>query len=250
MKKLAIIIFSLTETIVFAQNGMMQNTKDALNLGGLRVGQHTSTMLYGFDTRTTEVLGTYYLDQDWTLATVRFYPRTISTPKGTVKLDSLTDIQIKVILFGNEVEFNTPEGIKIISGTLIKGFTLQKQNQLPKTYISTLEFVDNYDKIKPSFFEILVDGNIKLLEYTKINIQKPDYVEAFNTGSKDIKITKDKQLFITQGNEVLKLKPNKKNILALMADKKIEVEAFIKQNNLFVKDRADLLKIFNFYNQI
>ncbi|MFN3490121.1 MAG: hypothetical protein ACK4YV_13360 [Emticicia sp.] len=250
MKKLAIIIFSLIETMVFAQNGMMQNTKDALNLGGLRVGQHTSTMLYGFDTRTTEVLGTYYLDQDWTLATVRFYPRTISTPKGTIKLDSLTDIQIKVILYGNEVEFNTPEGIKIISGTLIKSFTLQKQNQLPKTYISTLEFVDNYDKIKPSFFEILVDGKIKLLEYTKINIQKPDYVEAFNTGSKDIKITKDKQLFITQGNEVLKFKPNKKIVLTLMADKRTEVEAFIKQNNIFIKDRADLLKIFNFYNQI
>ncbi len=228
---------------------MMQNTKDALNLSGLRVGQHTSTMLYGFDTRTTEVLGTYYLDQDWTLATVRFYPRTISTPKGTVKLDSLTDIQIKIILFGNEVEFNTPEGTKIISGTLIKGFTLQKSNQTPKTYINTLEFVDNYDKTKPSFFEILVDGKLKLLEYTKINIQKPDYVEAFNTGSKDIKITKKKELFITQGNEVLKLKPTKKTILALMADKKIEVEAFIKQNNLFVKDRADLLKVFSFYNE-
>lgn len=249
MKKLAIIIFSLTQTMVFAQNGMMQNTKDALNLGGLRVGQHTSTMLYGFDTRTTEVLGTYYLDQDWTSATVRFYPRTISTPKGTVNLDSLTDIQIKIILFGNEVEFNTPEGIKIISGTLIKSFTLQKPNQLPKTYISTLEFVDNYDKIKPSFFEILVDGKVKLLEYTKVNIQKPDYVEAFNTGSKDIKITKSKQLFITQSNEVLKLKPNKRAVLALMADKKVEVETFIKQNKLFIKDRVDLLKVFKFYNQ-
>lgn len=248
MKKLAIIIFSLSQPMVFAQNGMMQNTKDALNLGGLRVGQHTSTMLYGFDTRTTDVLGTYYLEQDWSLATVRFYSRTISTPKGTVKLDSLTDVQIKVILFGNEVEFNTPEGIKIISGTLIKSFTLQKPNQIPKNYVSTLEFVDNYDKVKPSFFEILVDGKVKLLEYTKINIQKPDYVEAFNTGSKDIKITKEKEYFITQGNEVLKFKPNKRSVLALMADKRLEVEAFIKQNNLFVKDRADLLQIFNFYN--
>jgi hypothetical protein len=248
MKKLPSVILFLIGTTVFAQNNMMQNTKDALNVGGLKVGQHSSTMLYGFDTRTTDVLGSYYLDQDWSLATVRFYPKTISTPKGTVKLDSLTEVQIKIILFGNDVEFNTPEGVKVISGTLVKGFTLQKPNQLPKNYINTLEFVDNYDKIKPSFFELLVDGKVKLLEYTKINIQKPDYVEAFNTGSKDTKITKDKQLYITQGKEVLRLNTNKKEILELMSDKKTEVEAFIKQNNLSVKDRVDLLQIFKFYN--
>lgn len=248
MKKLTSIFLCLIGTTVLAQNSMMQNTKDALNVGGLKVGQHTSTMLYGFDTRTTEVLGSYYLDQDWSLATVRFYPKTISTPKGAIKLDSLSDVQIKIILYGNDVEFNTPEGVKIISGTLIKSFTLQKPNQLPKNYVSTLEFVDNYDKTKPSFFELLVDGKVKLLEYTKITIQKPDYVEAFNTGSKDIKITKEKQLFITQGNEVLRLNTNKKEILERMSDKKTEVEAFIKQNDLSVKDRVDLLQIFKFYN--
>lgn len=248
MKKLTSIFLYLIGTTVLAQNSMMQNTKDALNVGGLKVGQHTSTMLYGFDTRTTEVLGSYYLDQEWSLATVRFYPKTISTPKGTVKLDSLSDVQIKIILYGNDVEFNTPEGVKVISGTFIKSFTSKKPNQLPKNFVSTLEFVDNYDKIKPSFFELLVDGKIKLLEYTKVNIQKPDYVEAFNTGSKDIKITKDKQLFITQGQEVLKLNTNKKEILELMSDKKTEVEAFIKQNDLSVKDRVDLLQIFKFYN--
>lgn len=248
MKKLIIFYLSFLGTAVFAQNNMMQNTKDALNVGGPKIGQHTSTMLYGFDSRTTEVLGTYYLDQDWGLATVRFYPKTISTPKGIVKLDSLSDVQIRVILYGNDIEFNTPEGIKVISGTLIKSFTLQKPNQLPKTYISTLEFVDNYDKIKPSFFEILVDGKIKLLEYVKVNIVKPDYVEAFNVGSKDIKITKDRQFFITKGGEVLKLNTNKKEILELMTDKKAAVETFIKQNNLSVKDRVDLLQIFSFYN--
>jgi hypothetical protein len=249
MKKLINFVLFLTGTAVFAQNNMMQNTKDALNVGGLKVGQHTSTMLYGFDTRTTEVLGSYYLDPDWSLATVRFYPKTISTPKGSVKLDSLTDVQIKITLYGNDVEFNTPEGVKVISGTLIKSFTLQKPNQLPKNYVSTLEFVDNFDKIKPSFFELLVDGKVKLLEFTRVNIQKPDYVEAFNTGSKDIKITKDKQFFISQGKEVLKFNTNKKEILELMSDKKAEVETFIKQNNLSLKDRVDLLQIFKFYNQ-
>jgi hypothetical protein len=249
MKKLTIILLLGVFFRISAQNTMMQNTKDVLNTGGVKIGQHTSTMLYGFDTRTTEVLGSYYLDPDWALATVKFYPKTISTPKGIVKLDSLTDVLIMVILYGNDIEFNTPDGIKVISGTLVKGFSLIKPNQLPKKYISTLEFVDNYDKTKPSFFEILVDGKTKLLEYTKITIQKPDYVEAFNVGSKDIKIVKEKQLFINKGNEVLKFSSNKKELFELMADKKAAVEVFIKENDLSIKDRSDLLKIFSFYNE-
>ncbi len=249
MKNTLFIALSIIYGNITAQNGMMQNTKDALNAGGLKVGQHTSTMLYGFDTRTSEVLGTYYLDTDWAMATVKFYPKTISTPKGLVKLDSLTGIQIRVILQGNDVEFNTPEGIKVISGTLIKSFSLTKPNELPKHYISTLEFVDNYDKTKPSFFEILVDGKTKLLEYTKITTQKPDYVEAFNIGSHDSKIRQDKFLFFTQDKEVLNLGKSKKDLLTIMVDKKIEVEAFMKQNNLSVRDKTDLIKIFGFYNQ-
>lgn len=249
MKKLIYVFLGLASLEVSAQNTMMQNTKDALNRDGIKIGSNTSTMLYGFDTRTTEVQGSYYLDTDWNIATVRFYPKTISTPKGTVKLDSLTDIQIRIILQGNDVEFNTPEGIKVISGTLIRGFSLQKNSQAtPKNYISTLEFVDNYDKVKPSFFEILVDGKTKLLEYTKITTQKPDYNEAFNVGSRDIKIVKEKLLFINKGKEVIKFSTNKKDLLEVMADKKTEIEKYIKDNDFAIKDRADLLKIFAYYN--
>ena len=59
---------------------------------------------------------------------------------------------------------------------------------------------------------------------------------------------KEKQLFITKGKEVLKFSTNKKDLFELMADKKSEVEKFIKDNDLTVKDRTDLLKIFNYYN--
>jgi len=227
----------------------MQNTRDALTRG-MKVGQHTSTMLYGFDTRTTDVQGSFYLDTDWYVATVKFYPKTITTPKGTVRLDSLADIQIRVILKGNDVEFNTPEGIKVISGTLIKSFTAKKENQTSKNYINTLEFIDNYDKVKPSFFEILADGKIKLLEYYKVIVQKPDYVDAFNVGSKDIKIIKQTQLFITQGKEIIRFRSRKRQLFEAMTDKKTEIQKFIKENDLVIKDKNDLIKIFKYYNSI
>src|SRR6218665_436814 len=84
---------------VTAQQEMMQNTRDALTRN-VSIGQHNSTMLYGFDNRTSEIQGNFYLDPDWSVATVRFYPRTIATPKGTIKLDSVSDVQMRVVLKG------------------------------------------------------------------------------------------------------------------------------------------------------
>jgi hypothetical protein len=232
-----------------AQQPMMQSTRDALNQN-LTISQHNSNMLYGFDNRATEIQGSFYMDPEWSIATVRFYPGTISTPKGIIKLDSVTDVQMRVLLKGNDVEFNTPEGIKVISGTLIKSFTIRKQEVFIKNYISTLEFNDETEKVKAGFFEILADGKVKLLEYSKLKIQQPDYVEALNVGSKDIKINIEKLLYIAKGKEVVKFSTGKKDLYELMVDKKPEIERFVKDNDLSLKDRADLAKVFRYYNTL
>ncbi|WP_460472417.1 hypothetical protein [Emticicia fontis] len=228
---------------------MMQTTRDALNQN-LTISQHNSSMLYGFDNRTSEIQGSYYLDPEWSVATVRFYPRTISTPKGIIKLDSVSDVQIRIVLKGNDVEFNTQEGIKVISGTLIKSFTAKKQDFWVKNYISTLEFNDESEKIKAGFFELLADGKVKLLDYSKLKIQQPDYVAALNVGSKDVKINIEKQLYIAKGKEVIKFNTGKKDLYELMADKKPEIEKFVKVNKLNLKDRTDLAKVFQYYNTL
>ncbi|WP_181843133.1 hypothetical protein [Emticicia sp. BO119] len=227
----------------------MQSTRDALNQN-LTVSQHNSSMLYGFDNRSTEIQGSFYLDPEWSTATVRFYPRTIATPKGTIKLDSITDVQMRVVLKGNDVEFNTQEGIKVISGSLIKSFTFEKQGFSVKHYVNTLEFKDESDKIKSGFFEILADGKVKLLDYCTLKIHQPDYVEAFNVGSKDVKINTERQLFIAKGKDVVKFNTGRKSVYVLMADKKPEIEKFVKDKGLSLKDRSDLAKVFQYYNNL
>lgn len=234
---------------VSAQQPMMQSTRDAINQN-LTISQHNSGMLYGFDNRTSEIQGSFYLDPEWSVATVRFYPRTISTPKGIIKLDSVSDVQMRILLQGNDVEFNTQEGIKVISGTLIRSFTTKKQDFWVKNYISTLEFKDESEKVKAGFFEILADGKVKLLEYSKLKIQQPDYVAALNVGSKDTKINIDKILYIAKGKEVTKFSTGKKDLYELMADKKPEIEKFVKDNKLNLKDRIDLAKVFQYYNTL
>jgi len=47
-----------------------------------------------------------------------------------------------------------------------------------------------------------------------------------------------------------KLKSNAKNVLALFGDRKAEVEAFAKENNLKFRAQEDLVKIFDYFNSL
>lgn len=227
---------------VLAQQGITGNSRNTPLTG--------PKILSGFETQTAELPDASYLDTEWALAKVKFYPRIIGTLKGTVKLDSLDDIQMRVVLQGNDVEFKTSEGIKVLSGSLIQQFSAQKANQPIKNYISVFEFLDETEKLKSGFFEILANGKLKLLEYTRIIINKSDNPSGFHVASnKDTKIIKEKLLYFARGKEVIILN-NKKDLYVAMADQKPAIEKFIKENNLNTKGHSDLLKIFDYYNSL
>jgi hypothetical protein len=235
---------------VSAQKEIIQSTVDTLSLD-YRIGLHNATMLSGFDNSTTEIQSNFYLDHTWSIATVRFYPRTIGTSKGAIKLDSVSDVQMRVLLKGNDIEFNSKEGIKVISGGLIRSFTIRKNDLLIKNYISTQEYTDNSDIVKSGFFEILANGKLKLLEYSKLKIHQSDNKPAFNLGNQYVMTDTEKLLFIAKDSkEVIKFNIGKKDLYELMADKKPEIEKFVKDNKLSLKNRTDLTKIFQYYNAL
>lgn len=216
----------------------------------VRIGLHNSAMLSGFDNRTTEIQANFYLDPVWSIATVRFYPRTIGTSKGIIKLDSVSDVQMRVLLKGNDVEFNTNEGIKVISGNLIKNFTIRKNDLLIRNFVSTQEFTDNSDIVRSGFFEVLASGKLKLLEYSKLKVHQSDRAQAFNMSNGYVMTDTEKLLFIAKGKEVIKFNVGKKDLYELMADKRSEIEKFVKENDLNLKNKTDLTRIFNYYNTL
>ncbi|MGC9342832.1 MAG: hypothetical protein ACP5E3_09035, partial [Bacteroidales bacterium] len=52
------------------------------------------------------------------------------------------------------------------------------------------------------------------------------------------------------GSAAFKLQKNRRKILNIFKDKKEEISLFMKQNDLNVSNEEDLIKIFNYYNQI
>ena len=79
---------------------------------------------------------------------------------------------------------------------------------------------------------------------------KPSYNEAMSLGSKDTKIVKNRQYYVVKGNTVVQIGSSKKKLLDAMADRADDVEAFIKSNDLSLKSRSDITKIFAYYNNL
>jgi hypothetical protein len=250
MKKL-IYLFLALPLGGFAQNEAVQSTKDRLNYGDVILRNSSSNLLYGFDSRTSEVVGDVYFNPKWSLAIIDFYPRMVDTPTGKVKLDTLYDALVKYNVQSNDIEFDTPNGVKVVSGAMVRSMVWKKKDDENATFlINSNEFIDNSEKVKPSFLEILVQGKKQLLEYTEVKIKKPDYVATLNVGSTDTQIIKDKSLYIIEGKELVKFTGSRKQTLEVMADKRIQILKYIRKEGLIFRRRIDLIRMFEYYNSL
>lgn len=97
------------------------------------------------------------------------------------------------------------------------------------------------------FYEILVDGRISLL---KLHTIKKEVTEDWYTKKKTNKILKLNIYFIKKDNAFEKLTPSTKNVVTALIDKKDELTAFIKDEQLDVKQGDDLVKIFKYFNAL
>ncbi|MBT2562643.1 hypothetical protein [Pedobacter sp. ISL-64] len=97
------------------------------------------------------------------------------------------------------------------------------------------------------FYEVAVHGNIMLL---KQYVVKKDVVEDWYTKKKITELVKHINYFTGKNGTIQKLTPSTKNIANALANKKEEVLAFIKNEQLEPKQDQDLVKIFEYYNSL
>jgi hypothetical protein len=56
--------------------------------------------------------------------------------------------------------------------------------------------------------------------------------------------------YLVIGNKAFPVKKEKRSILSALGNKQTELEAFIKANNLNLKNDDDLARLINYYNSI
>lgn len=113
-----------------------------------------------------------------------------------------------------------------------------------------LEYKASKKKKAFAYFELLVEGDLSLLLRRELEIKPADYNPALNIGSRhDQVITNEVFYYKKEGKLPLSFKQTTKSVLKVLGARKKAVAQFAKENNLTVKSKEDLIKLFQFYNR-
>lgn len=133
-------------------------------------------------------------------------------------------------------------------------YYLSRFYDLPITFIGTNEVYKmfDYDKGKKTGYFLLLNEGDKISLLLKQTIKFYEAHKA-KTGygksePKRLEREDDVLYYSNKENIAVKLPKKKKDILGLLDSKEKDIESYIKQNDLNLKKKEDLVKLFSFYN--
>jgi len=186
-----------------------------------------------------EIQGSPLLSDNWVTGTVSF----ASGKTATAILN--------YNLYGDELLFKNPKDSSILSFVdPVKSFSL-KDATIEESDITDPSFSSGFpaadDQTVKTFYLVVGEGKIKLLRcYKKRVVESKDFSSQITTKS----FLSANVYYLFSNNQMAKIKPNQKTILAAMNDKAAQVQDYIKKNSVNFKSDAALAKLFSYYNSL
>lgn len=238
---------SLLPSVAFPQaqtEYMTQTTRDRINFTNLNVTNNAT--LFTIKGPNGNLIGSPYLDTTWQAGNVKFY-----TKLGvSLTADSLAGVPVRLDLSANEVEVRAGEkNIKAVKATAIRYVDVNNSFGTVSRYMNVHEYQGDAQALT-GFFEQLATGKVDLLLHPSVYIRRANYNVALNTGTKDDELIKRQDWYVARDKQATKFSPGKKAILDLMADKREQIETFLKTEKPDLKSRAGLLAVFTYYDKL
>lgn len=148
----------------------------------------------------------------------------------------------------NTLYLKVGEFVKYIDGTNIEKFILSDSlNRTVREFRNAKTFYLN-DAPLIGFVEIVVDGPMILLAKTRIDVLKPDFNIALNSGSKDFKILKKRAIYYSVKFVCYEIQ--KKTLTKAFGDLQQEILSYTEKEKLKFRKERDLIKIVQYYNSV
>ncbi len=174
------------------------------------------------ETQYTHVEGSPYLFTDWT--------------QGVVKLKNGTtykDIPLKYDQVAEELLFShNGQALTFVDPVVEFRF---KDGPLFRSGYGT------------GFYEILSDGGTKLIRRRFKQISES---KEYNSASVTKKFLELESLYIVKGGELIKIRKDKKSVLAALGDKAEQLESHIRSEKLNLKNEAAIASLVDYYNTL
>jgi hypothetical protein len=188
-----------------------------------------------------EVKGSPFLVDKWMQGDVQFANGTV-LKNIAIMYDQVKDALLFKGKNDEDYYFNDP----------IREFTINYVN-ITHIKISKSTFRSGFAASKGlttnSFFEILVDGKMKLLKRTNKTISE---TKEFNSATVVKNVNTNTVYYLTSGDAPIALKKlDTKSLIANLAtEKATKAQDYISSNNLNLKNQDDLARVISYYNTL
>ena len=229
--------FSLLTIITFLLGISFANAQATVAVGS-QIEQ--SRALREIKTQPAAPVGSVYLNDEWTLATIDLL-------KGTYSDNQIQNVPMKLDLKTNTLELNSSMGIKVLEGSKVEQFYFLNQETGKKDlFVNCNKF--KLDGASVRGFCKITGEKISLVSYSSIQFVQANYNAALNMGSKVDEFKKKTSLYLVKDNEFFPA--NKKNLFALMGDKESEMKNFIKDKKININREEELSSVVEYYDSI
>lgn len=177
----------------------------------------------------TEIEGNPYLPEQWS--------------SGSIKLKNGGIIQYNALRFNlvsGELEFQRNDQAFVLTNPFDE-FTL-----VNTTYRKGFFAIDG--QTTNSFYEVLYDGKLKLLCFRNAVMYEE---KPYNSATKTKKFLYNNYYYVSKADgSLIKIKKDKKSILAILNDKSSQVEEYLKKENIKIKEWADVANVLSYYEKL
>lgn len=196
-----------------------------------------------YDLRYEGMQGTPYFIDEWLSGKLVFTNGDAGKKTHLIKYNTQT----------KELLMRRPQGDSIIVfPNQITAFTI---NDVSKNVSYPFVKVENLKAdggtVPVCFLMVLYKNKSSLLKYVSKNIMKANYQGGYSADRRYDSYVDNSQYFIRKAdNSLVKVKVKKSSVLDALEDKKAEIEAYIKKENLSFKNDIDVAKVLAYYDSL
>lgn len=199
----------------------------------MRTGQTTRDWLN--PKLNNETLGSQFLDD--------FF----SKGKLILKSDTMVEgVEMRYNIYAKHIQIKLPKDTLI----LIHPEKVRTLTFNGRTFIYD-DFV-NGESTGKDYFEILSDGNCRLLLYREIKLLKKNPpLTPMSPGTDFDRLDLLESFYLQRkGAPATFVKSNRKSILAFLSDHRVDLERFLEKEKIRFDQQADLVKLIGYYNSL
>ena len=239
-------VFAQTPTPV--QPEPVKSIQDAMIYNSLPKGDGTpvgnANSMHTYDLRYEGMKGTQYFIDEWLLGQLIFSNGNNKTPKS---------IPLKYDTFTKDLIFKRPQGDSIIvNPKQISGFVINDpSHNISYPFVKHENLKTETGIIPLCYLMVLYKNKTSLLKYISKRVQKADYQGAYSVDRRYDSYLDYSEYFVQKPDSSLtRVKLKKSSIVDILEDKKPQIEAFIKKENLTFKNDIDVARVLSYYDSL